>query len=165
MTVGKIFCLFIILIGVVVIGAEMLFLHDLDILILGIVNVVGGVVIILSDNRLIRTRKEAKLARAAADEAKQQLQDTIDRVMREDDAERKMQATMDSLKPVREMVEKLSEEFGVPLRMTPPLIDGDTFEMRHLFYFVQDGESKKLNSRLNCDLWQDQQPQDQTDVN
>lgn len=80
MTVGKIFGAGIMLVGVVTIGAEMLFIHDWGTLVLGIVNVVGGVVIILSDNRLIRTRKAAKLARASADEAQQQLQDAIDRV-------------------------------------------------------------------------------------
>ena len=162
MTVGKIFGGSIMLLGAVVIGAEMLFIHDWDTLALGIANVAGGMAIILLDNRLIQTRKSAKLARASADaaqqqldEAQQRLQDTIDRVVREDDAERKTQVTTDSLKPVREMVEKLSKEFGVPLRMTPPLFDTDTFEKRHLFYFERDGESKELNSRLNCDLWQD----------
>lgn len=80
MTAGKIFGACIMLAGVVTIGAEILFIHDWDILVLGIVNIIGGVLIIVSDNRLIRTRKEAKLARAAADEAQQQLQTTIDRL-------------------------------------------------------------------------------------
>ncbi|MCB7129019.1 MAG: hypothetical protein J3T61_05725 [Candidatus Brocadiales bacterium] len=81
MTGSKIMGVFVITLGVVMIGAEILF-HDWadwDVLFLGIADIAGGALIIASDNWLIRTRKEAKLARASAEETKQQLQGVLDR--------------------------------------------------------------------------------------
>ena len=62
---------------------------------------------------------------------------------------------LDPLKPVRELVARLSKEFGIVLRITPALVDGENFEVRHLFYFVHEGNSLKLHSKLNTEKLQD----------